>query len=138
MSSVHSFSRLRTSGSGAPATSAKSCPALNTGPSPASTMPAASLSPASVTAASSWVRCSRDSAFRFAAPRHRDADDVAVPLDPRCAIGHGPTLATANADPDAGSRMEPVRFGLVGYGFGGRYFHAPLLAAARRSSSSGS
>jgi predicted dehydrogenase len=26
--------------------------------------------------------------------------------------------------------MEPVRFGLVGYGFGGRYFHAPLLGAA--------
>lgn len=26
--------------------------------------------------------------------------------------------------------MDPVRFGLVGYGFGGRYFHAPLLAAA--------
>jgi len=26
--------------------------------------------------------------------------------------------------------MEPVRFGLVGYGFGGRYFHAPLIAAA--------
>src|SRR4051794_7724830 len=26
--------------------------------------------------------------------------------------------------------MEPVRFRLVGYGFGGRYFHAPLLAAA--------
>jgi predicted dehydrogenase len=25
----------------------------------------------------------------------------------------------------------PVRFGLVGYGFGGRYFHAPLLAAAQ-------
>jgi predicted dehydrogenase len=25
---------------------------------------------------------------------------------------------------------EPVRIGLVGYGFGGRYFHAPLLAAA--------
>ncbi len=24
----------------------------------------------------------------------------------------------------------PVRFGLVGYGFGGRYFHAPLLGAA--------
>src|SRR3954451_23549288 len=24
----------------------------------------------------------------------------------------------------------PVRFGLVGYGFGGRYFHAPLLASA--------
>ena len=26
--------------------------------------------------------------------------------------------------------MAPVRFGLVGYGFGGRWFHAPLLAAA--------
>jgi predicted dehydrogenase len=26
--------------------------------------------------------------------------------------------------------MNPVRFGLVGYGFGGRYFHAPLLATA--------
>ena len=26
--------------------------------------------------------------------------------------------------------MEPVRFGLVGYGFGGRYFHAPLISAA--------
>ena len=26
--------------------------------------------------------------------------------------------------------MDPVRFGLVGYGFGGRYFHAPLLASA--------
>src|SRR4029453_7015226 len=27
--------------------------------------------------------------------------------------------------------MEPVRFGLMGYGFGGRYFHAPLISAAR-------
>jgi predicted dehydrogenase len=27
--------------------------------------------------------------------------------------------------------MDPVRFGLVGYGFGGRYFHAPLLHAAQ-------
>jgi predicted dehydrogenase len=26
--------------------------------------------------------------------------------------------------------MEPVRFGLVGYGFGGRWFHAPLLSSA--------
>ncbi len=26
--------------------------------------------------------------------------------------------------------MGPVRIGLVGYGFGGRYFHAPLLASA--------
>ncbi|HEU4422187.1 MAG TPA: Gfo/Idh/MocA family oxidoreductase [Pilimelia sp.] len=24
----------------------------------------------------------------------------------------------------------PVRFGLVGYGFGGRFFHAPLIASA--------
>jgi predicted dehydrogenase len=26
--------------------------------------------------------------------------------------------------------MDPVRIGLVGYGFGGRYFHAPLISAA--------
>ncbi len=26
--------------------------------------------------------------------------------------------------------MQPVRFGLVGYGFGGRYFHAPLITSA--------
>lgn len=26
--------------------------------------------------------------------------------------------------------VDPVRIGLLGYGFGGRYFHAPLLAAA--------
>ena len=26
--------------------------------------------------------------------------------------------------------MTPLRIGLVGYGFGGRYFHAPLLASA--------
>lgn len=26
--------------------------------------------------------------------------------------------------------MRPLRIGLVGYGFGGRYFHAPLLASA--------
>ncbi len=26
--------------------------------------------------------------------------------------------------------MTPVRFGLVGYGFGARYFHAPLIASA--------
>jgi predicted dehydrogenase len=29
-----------------------------------------------------------------------------------------------------GAAMSPVRFGLMGYGFGGRWFHAPLLAAA--------
>jgi predicted dehydrogenase len=34
-------------------------------------------------------------------------------------------------DPTPDVEMEPVRFGLVGYGFGGRYFHAPLLAAAQ-------
>ena len=27
--------------------------------------------------------------------------------------------------------MDPVRTGLVGYGFGGRYFHAPLISAAQ-------
>lgn len=27
--------------------------------------------------------------------------------------------------------MEPVKIGLVGYGFGGRYFHAPLIASAQ-------
>lgn len=26
--------------------------------------------------------------------------------------------------------MEPVKIGLLGYGFGGRYFHAPLIASA--------
>src|SRR4051812_46739337 len=26
--------------------------------------------------------------------------------------------------------MDPVRIGLVGYGFGGRYFHAPLISSA--------
>jgi predicted dehydrogenase len=31
---------------------------------------------------------------------------------------------------DRSTPMEPVRIGLLGYGFGGRWFHAPLLAAA--------
>lgn len=30
----------------------------------------------------------------------------------------------------AAAPMPPVRFGLLGYGFGGRWFHAPLLGAA--------
>jgi predicted dehydrogenase len=30
----------------------------------------------------------------------------------------------------AATPMSPVRFGLLGYGFGGRRFHAPLLGAA--------
>lgn len=30
----------------------------------------------------------------------------------------------------SGTSVEPVRFGLVGYGFGGRWFHAPLLRSA--------
>jgi hypothetical protein len=29
-----------------------------------------------------------------------------------------------------GGAVAPVRFGLVGYGFGARYFHAPLIASA--------
>ena len=28
--------------------------------------------------------------------------------------------------------MDPVRIRLVGYGFGGRYFHAPLIASAEQ------
>lgn len=32
--------------------------------------------------------------------------------------------------PDAPAPTTPVRFGLLGYGFGGRVFHAPLLASA--------
>src|SRR3954453_8762487 len=31
---------------------------------------------------------------------------------------------------DRSNGMEPVRFGLVGYGCGGRWFHAPLLSSA--------
>src|SRR4051812_38131406 len=31
---------------------------------------------------------------------------------------------------DRSNGMQPVRFGLVGYGFGGRWFHAPLLSSA--------
>src|SRR5690348_8223050 len=30
----------------------------------------------------------------------------------------------------SGTQVKPVRFGLVGYGFGGRWFHAPLLRSA--------
>ena len=76
-------------------------------------------------------RCSRDSALRRFARGHRDADGVAVALDPGGAL----TAHDADASPRRGGhehdrRMEPVRFGLVGYGFGGRWFHAPLLAAA--------
>jgi predicted dehydrogenase len=36
-------------------------------------------------------------------------------------------MTTAESDDAA---MEPVRIGLVGYGFGGRWFHAPLLGDA--------
>src|SRR3954453_15383794 len=148
ISSVHSASRLRTSVTGRSWTSRKSCPALKTGPSPASTTPVASLPPASVKAASSCARCSRESALRRG-PRviviqivspsrsirgapssfmgglhHRTATPATSRVPAQDMIAHRPD--------DAGSEreMEPVRFGLVGYGFGGRYFHAPLLAAA--------
>ena len=30
-----------------------------------------------------------------------------------------------------GGHVDPVKIGLVGYGFGGRYFHAPLISSAR-------
>jgi predicted dehydrogenase len=42
-------------------------------------------------------------------------------LDPVRGPGH---------DRPVTENSPPVRFGLVGYGFGGRYFHAPLLGAA--------
>ncbi|UOY03084.1 Gfo/Idh/MocA family protein [Blastococcus sp. PRF04-17] len=37
---------------------------------------------------------------------------------------------THSGGTDVEATLEPVRFGLVGYGFGGRWFHAPLLGAA--------
>src|SRR5690349_962646 len=64
MSSVHRPSRLRTSATGLPATSRKSWPELNTGPSAPSTTPVASVRAASVNAASSCSRWSRASALR--------------------------------------------------------------------------
>src|SRR4051794_11392070 len=148
ISSVHSASRLRTSVTGRSRTSRKSCPALNTGPSPASSMPVASVPPASVKASSNCARWSRESALRRG-PRvivmqivspsrsirgapswvmgrlhHRTATPATSPRPVQDMIGHRPD------DPGSARAMEPVRFGLVGYGFGGRYFHAPLLAAA--------
>src|SRR3954471_10737520 len=39
-------------------------------------------------------------------------------------------MICADASTTKGASMDAVRFGLVGYGFGGRWFHAPLLAAA--------
>ena len=36
----------------------------------------------------------------------------------------------APAPADDSTSMTPVRFAMVGYGFGGRYFHTPLLVAA--------
>ncbi len=47
-----------------------------------------------------------------------------VPADDR------PAMLPAVTALDVPDDIPPVRFGLVGYGFGGRYFHAPLLAAA--------
>jgi predicted dehydrogenase len=37
---------------------------------------------------------------------------------------------TPAPDHDESEAMRPVRFGMVGYGFGGRYFHTPLIVAA--------
>src|SRR5580693_1860163 len=64
ISSVQVISSARTRGRSASATSAKSCPALNTGPLPASTMPRASLFPTSAKAAISSRMCSSDRALR--------------------------------------------------------------------------
>ena len=64
ISSVQVTSRERTAARSASATSAKSWPALNTGPLPASTMPSASLSPICANAVISSRMCSSDSALR--------------------------------------------------------------------------
>ena len=40
-----------------------------------------------------------------------------------------PSAASRRAEREE-EQVEPVRIGLVGYGFGGRVFHAPLLASA--------
>ncbi len=64
ISSVQVASSARTAGRSASTTSAKSCPALNTGPLPASTMPSASLSPISRSAVISSCMCARDRALR--------------------------------------------------------------------------
>ena len=64
ISSVQVASRARTAARSAVATSAKSWPELNTGPLPASTIPAAELPPTSVNAAMSSSMCGRDSALR--------------------------------------------------------------------------
>jgi hypothetical protein len=64
ISSVQVQSIVRTCSRSAPATSAKSCPAEKTGPLPASTMPAASLSPTSRNARHSSRRWAVDSALR--------------------------------------------------------------------------
>jgi predicted dehydrogenase len=43
-------------------------------------------------------------------------------------------MTAAGGEPASGHNegraMVPVKFGMVGYGFGGRYFHTPLIAAA--------
>ena len=39
-------------------------------------------------------------------------------------------LTTPAPGHDESGTMRPVRFGMVGYGFGGRYFHTPLIVAA--------
>ena len=61
---VQSRSRSRTPAKSRAATSAKSWPAENALPSPASTMPVASLRPAASKASSSSRRCPSDSALR--------------------------------------------------------------------------
>ena len=46
--------------------------------------------------------------------------------------GRAMTVESATPPPVHGDSgpMRPVRFGMVGYGFGGRYFHTPLIVAA--------
>ena len=42
----------------------------------------------------------------------------------------GQELARTSTRRSRRDHVDPVKFGLVGYGFGGRYFHAPLIASA--------
>ena len=64
ISSVQVPSSERIAGRSVSATSARSCPELNTGPWPASTRPSASLSPASRNAVISSRMCARDRELR--------------------------------------------------------------------------
>ncbi len=49
---------------------------------------------------------------------------------PRIRAGCAPVRPGCEYDDVSAQRPDPIRWGLVGYGSGGRIFHAPLIAAA--------